>query len=222
MLPSLADPVRGSHGRHDLSPHGANVTTDRELQDTSPSELAPVPLEACVSSDPPADGSIPPPEDLLPAPPTGWTDVPTGMDGPRYWDRVITSEQARLRRYRRPATIALAEIAGLDVLATRWGRDVADRLFVKLARALAGEVRSSDYIARIERTRFAVYLTETDEIGAINFVERARASCEALMGLARDDVRVGIGWASPPPKGGLSDAHEIAAERLAADLGRPD
>jgi diguanylate cyclase (GGDEF)-like protein len=192
---------------------------DREPVEPRAYEIAPV-----LNSSPGGDVVDEPStrdEPFLP-PPTGWTDLRTGTDGPRYWDRVITSEQARLRRYRRPATIAVAEIAGLDALATRWGADVAERLFVRLARALAGEVRSSDYIARIERTRFAIYLTETDEVAAINFVERARASSEALLGLARDDVRVGIGWASPPPKGGLAEAYDIAASRLAADLAHPD
>jgi diguanylate cyclase (GGDEF)-like protein len=193
---------------------------DRDPLDPLPYSVAPVQDTARgqdALDEPPASGDEP----FLP-PPMGWTDVRTGTDGPRYWDRVISSEQARHRRYRRPATIALAEIAGLDVLANRWGPDVAERLFVKLARALAGEVRSSDHIARIERTRFAVYLTETDEVAAINFIERARASCEALLGLARGDVRVGLGWASPPPNGGLADANDIAAARLAADLTRAD
>lgn len=197
------------------------MSTDRQPQDGPAYDAAPVSLGTDADALPvdrlPADGS----EELLP-PPAGWADVLTGTDGPRYWDRILASEQARLRRYRRPATIALAEIAGLDALARRWGPDVAERLFVKLARALAGEVRSSDHIARIERTRFAIFLTETDEVAAINFIERARAACEAHLGLARNDVRVGIGWASPPPKGGLADAHEVAAARLDADLVRPD
>jgi diguanylate cyclase (GGDEF)-like protein len=199
---------------------GAHVSMDREPLERPPQTVAPV-QDAARAHDAPDESHASGDEPFLP-PPSGWTDVRTGTDGPRYWDRVITGEQARLRRYRRPATIALAEIAGLDVLANRWGPDVAERLFVKLARALAGEVRSTDHIARVDRTRFAVYLTETDEVAAINFVERARASCEALLGLAWGDVRVGIGWASPPPSGGLADANDIAAARLAADLTRAD
>lgn len=203
-------------------PHGAHLSMDREPQDPTAYDAAPVSLNPGPDLDALGESSSAAADDLFLPSPTGWTDVLTGTDGPRYWDRVLTSEQARLRRYRRPVTIALAEIAGLDVLARRWGVDVAERLFVKLARALAGEVRSSDHIARIERTRFAVYLTETDEVAAINFVERARVSCEALLGLARNDVRVGIGWASPPVKGDLAEAHATAAARLAADLARPD
>ena len=158
---------------------------------------------------------------LLPPPRVGWTDVLTGTDGPRYWDRVVTSEQARIRRYRRPATICLVDIAGYDVFARRWGADVGQRLFVRIARALAGEVRSSDHIARIGPTRIAILLTETDEIAAINFVERARASCEAHLGVDSEGLRIGMGWASPPGKAGLSDAFGVA-DRPTGRGSRPD
>lgn len=203
------------------------MAEDRELQHAptpefgTASEAELLATNRSADSDTSADPDASLAADVLPPPPTGWTDVLTGTDGPRYWDRVVTSEQARIRRHRRPSTVVLAEVVGLDALARRWGHEVAERMFVKLARALAGEVRSSDYIARIERTRLAIYLTETNEIAAINFVERARASCEAQLGLARDDVRIGIGWASPPAKGDLSEAFEIATERLAADLALP-
>ena len=54
-------------------------------------------------------------------PPTGWADQLTGTDGPHYWDRLIISETARVRRYKRPATIVLVEIAGLTRLGQLWG-----------------------------------------------------------------------------------------------------
>jgi diguanylate cyclase (GGDEF)-like protein len=159
---------------------------------------------------------------LLPDPPTGWSDPMTGTDGPRYWDRVFSSERARVRNYKRPVTVALVEICGLDRLAKQWGRDVAERALVGAARTLAREIRSSDHIARIEPARFAILLTETTEIEAINFVERARVSCERDLQPASDFVGVGFGWASPPSKddgaGDLADALELAGRRLAAEL----
>ena len=157
----------------------------------------------------------------VPAPPVGWSDPLTGADGPRYWDRVMSSEQARIRRSKRAATVVLVEFRGLDELVQRWGRDAAEGTFVKLARTLAREVRSSDYLARVERTQFAILLTETDEIAAINFVDRARSACEAELSMARESLRIGIGWSSPPVAGDLSAAMEVAAKRLVADLDRP-
>ena len=59
---------------------------------------------------------------LLPSVPSGWNDALTGTDGPRLWDRVISSEVARVNRYARPATVVLIEFAGLDVHARMMGR----------------------------------------------------------------------------------------------------
>ena len=152
------------------------------------------------------------------APPDGWADLLTGTDGPRLWDRVVLSESARCRRYHRPVTVAIVEVVGLSDLAAEWGWDVAERALAACARRLAREIRSSDHIARIESNRFGVLLTETTEIEAINFVERARSSCERELAPYRGKVRVGFGWASPPAKGTLEDAVTVSLRRLVDDI----
>ena len=58
----------------------------------------------------------------------------------------------------------------------------------------------------------AILLTETTEIAAINFVERARAACERDLQVATEVVNVAFGWASPPKGGDLTDAMGLAAE----------
>jgi diguanylate cyclase (GGDEF)-like protein len=155
--------------------------------------------------------------DFLPGIPSGWTDALTGTDGPRLWDRTVSSELARVNRYRRPVTVALIEMRGLDRYARSWGPDVAERLFVQLARTVSVNVRSSDHIARVERTRFALLLPETDEIAAINIVERVRAACEYQLG-SSDLVRIGIGWAGSSTTTDLRLAIQIAETRLADEL----
>ena len=152
------------------------------------------------------------------APPDGWTDILTGTDGPRMWDRVVLSESARTRRYKRPVTVAVAEVIGLDGLGGLWGIDVAERALASCARRLAREIRTSDHVARIETARFGILLPETNEVAAINFVERARQACEQELAPFGDRVRIGFGWASPPPKGDVADAIQIAVRRLADDL----
>ena len=152
------------------------------------------------------------------APPDGWTDVLTGADGPRLWDRLILGEGARVARYHRPVTVAFAEIVGLDRIAHLWGWDVAGRALGSCARRLGREIRSSDHIARLEQARFGILLTETAEIAAINFVERARASCERELQSFGPDVAIGFGWASPPDGGDLGDAIGVGLGRLAAEL----
>jgi len=164
------------------------------------------------------------PEDGIPviaapvATPAGWTDSPTGTDGPRYWDRLILSESARVSRYKRPATVVLVEIAGLADLGRLWGPRVVEHTLATAARILAKQIRTSDHIARIETLRFGVLLTETTEIAAINFVERARAACDRDLHVATEVVGVAFGWASPPNGGDLSDAMALATRRLEAEL----
>jgi diguanylate cyclase (GGDEF)-like protein len=152
------------------------------------------------------------------APPSGWSDPQTGTDGPRYWDRLILSESARVSRYKRPATVVLVEIAGVGVLARLWGSRVAEQALAAAARTLSQEIRTSDHIARLEPIRFGLLLTETSEVAAINFVERARAACERDLRVASEVVGVAFGWASPPKGGDLSDAIALAARRLDAEL----
>jgi diguanylate cyclase (GGDEF)-like protein len=174
-------------------------------------------VEGNQSGDAPAAASIPIVEAPVP-PPLGWADALTGVDGPHYWDRLIISETARVRRYRRPVTVVLVEIAGLTRLGQLWGRDVAERTLVSAARTLSQSIRTSDHIARIEPIRFAIMLTETTEIDAINFIERARVSCERDLRIASEVVGVAFGWASPPKGNDLADAAALAATRLAAEL----
>lgn len=150
--------------------------------------------------------------------PTGWSDPKTGTDGPRYWDRLILSETARAERYKRPVTVVLVEIAGLSAIGKLWGPRVAEHTLAAAARTLSREIRTSDHIARIEPLRFGLLLTETTEIAAINFVERARAACERDLMMGAEVVKVAFGWASPPDGGDLADALALAARRLEAEL----
>jgi diguanylate cyclase (GGDEF)-like protein len=163
--------------------------------------------------DPMADPGHP----AWPTMPSGWSDAVTSTDGPRYWDRLLSSERDRVRRYRRPATIVFIEIANLERLGVLWGDDVAAQSLVRVGRTVMHEIRSSDHAARIDVARFAVFLPETTEIAAINFVERVRASIDEALGEMAETVHVGIGWASPAD-GNLDLALVVAEERLAADL----
>lgn len=185
------------------------VTTSFEAA-TEPSD-DPVPVEIDPAEGIPVIG-------IILSDPSGWSDAQTGTDGPRYWDRLILSESARVQRYKRPATVVLIEIAGLGELGRLWGPKVVEHTLAAAARILSKEIRPSDHIARIEPLRFGVLLTETSEIAAINFVERARAACDRELDVATEVVGVAFGWASPPEGGDLADAMAIATRRLDVEL----
>ncbi len=152
--------------------------------------------------------------------PEGWQDALTGIDGPTFWQRVLVAEVARSLRYRRDLTIVITELDGVDRLATTFGSDAGRRAVREAAQCLRRTSRTSDYAARIGRTRFGIVLTETDEIAAINFVERIREVGPRLLPGTGDGLRFTFGWASPR----LGEAPESlvlrAERRLQAELTR--
>jgi diguanylate cyclase (GGDEF)-like protein len=130
--------------------------------------------------------------------PVGWDDPLTGSQGPLFWSLVLATELARARRYRRPLTVVLVELAGASELASTWGWDVAREVIGDLGRCLRRSVRTSDHIARIEAFRFGLLLTETGEVPAINLIERVRDACpSALPERVRGTIHLAFGWTSP-------------------------
>ncbi len=143
------------------------------------------------------------------------------LESPDSWGRIVETENARLLRYRRPVTIVLVEVEGLEQPADRPGEEPVLRLLPVVADALLRGARSSDWVARIGRGRFAVLLSETDEIQAINYVERVRAVCEPGLASATVQLRLAIGWSSPTASSDLEFAIHRAEERLSADRRGP-
>jgi diguanylate cyclase (GGDEF)-like protein len=130
-------------------------------------------------------------------------------------------ENARLLRYRRPVTVVMAEVEGLRRLAERLGDEPVDRLLPVIADAFRREARSSDWVARVGNGRFAAFLPETDEIQAINYVERIRIVCEPWLASSAVPLRLAIGWSSPGASSDLEFALERAEERMHADRRMP-
>jgi hypothetical protein len=114
------------------------------------------------------------------------------------FDAVLAHEDAREARYRRPTTVVLLE---LDVAAT-----------------ITRQARRADYVARLAPGRFAVVMPETDEIAAINFVERIRESCDHWLHSGAIAVRLAIGWASTSGAGSVSTAMQVAVDLLHDEL----
>jgi diguanylate cyclase (GGDEF)-like protein len=136
------------------------------------------------------------------------------------WEHRVREEESRLARYRRPVTVVLVELEGMERLLDRFGPDAAERIALPVGKTLARQARSSDQVARIASSRFAILLPETDEVQAINYVERIRTECDRWLAAGAVSMRLAIGWASPAPGGDLHTATLIAEERLNADRRR--
>jgi diguanylate cyclase (GGDEF)-like protein len=123
------------------------------------------------------------------------TDPVTGFDGPATWAKRLTEENARVQRYGRAATVVLVELAGLDRLAERLGPAAAERLIPPLATTMRRNARSADSLARLSPTRFAALLPDTDEVKAINYIERVRSACDVWLEAGAVALRLSVGWA---------------------------
>lgn len=112
----------------------------------------------------------------------------------------------------------IVELSGIRPLGELWGWDVAREAVHDAAQCLRRASRTSDLCSRIGPTRFGVTLTETDEIAAINFVERVREAGPRAMPKGADGLQFSFGWASPK-QGESADAMVRRAEsRLAVEL----
>ena len=156
--------------------------------------------------------------DGRPTPPR--TDPLTGLLRQAEWDRILVDEAARIDRYGRPATVVFIDVEGLDKLTSVLGPAAGDRILPALASVLARQARGSDHVARLGPGRFGVLLTETGEVEAVNYVERVRSACELWLESGAIAMRLAIGWAAPPPEGGLADAFALAQDRMFAELRR--
>jgi diguanylate cyclase (GGDEF)-like protein len=144
--------------------------------------------------------------------PIGLEDSLTGLEGPDFWQRVLVAEVARAVRYKRALTVVVAEVEGVETMAETWGWNVGRHAIREAAQCLRRTSRTSDYCTRIGLARFGIILTETDEIAAINFVERVRDAGPRTMPRAGDGLEFNFGWASPR-SGESADALVRRAEK---------
>jgi diguanylate cyclase (GGDEF)-like protein len=152
--------------------------------------------------------------------PTAGVDPMTGLlDGPAF-QRLILTEDLRLQRYHRPVTIVLFELDGLDRLTDRLGPDAADRVVPALADTIRRLARKPDRVARLAPGRFAIIMSETDEVAAINYVERVRRACELWLESGAIALRLAAGWAGTTGDPTLPDAARVATDRMYVELRR--
>jgi diguanylate cyclase (GGDEF)-like protein len=148
------------------------------------------------------------------------TDATTGLDSPATWAKRLTEENARVQRYGRAATVVLVELAGVDRLAERLGSAAADRLIPPIATTMRRHARSADSLARLGPSRFAALMPDTDEIKAINYIERIRSACDVWLEAGAVSLRLSIGWAEINANQTVDPAVQVAERRLNEERAR--
>lgn len=142
----------------------------------------------------------------------------TGLLSPTDWNRLIADEDVRHARYKRSATVVLIELDGFDRLLGALGQLAADRVVLAVADTIRRHARKADHLARLGPSRFGVLLPETDEVAAINFVERVRQATDLWLESGAIALRLAIGWASPVADSSVADAQAQAVERMFGEM----
>ena len=149
--------------------------------------------------------------------PDPYLDPVTGLDTMLAWERTMAEENERYVRYRRPVSVVVVEIDGLNRLVDRFGAEPARRVLPAVGDAMRRLARRTDRVAHAGGGRFLVMLPETDEVAAINYVERVRVACERWLESGAVALRLSIGWASPTAVGEIDTALRTAEERMYAE-----
>jgi GGDEF domain-containing protein len=149
--------------------------------------------------------------------PTGVVDPLTGFYNAGAWSAIVTSEEARWARYRRPCHAVQVEVFGIAAMADRLGDVAAGRLLDLLVLVLRDETRTSDLYARTTDWRIAGLLPELDRAGAARFEARLREAFNRQLGgdLA---IRLRIGMGLPTTGGTIADALLVAERAMWANV----
>ena len=201
----------------------AEADADSDLDDTEADHDVDAEMEATPTMN--DETQQPEPEtaplSVVPAAPGAHGRDPlTGMLDASAFEEVMAQEDAREQRYGRPATVIVFELDGLAKLVDRLGPEPGDRIETALGDTIKRLARRADHVARLERGRYAVLLPETDEVAAINYVERIRRACDLWLESGAIAMRLAIGWASTSGDVGLNGAVRVATDRMRSEMRR--
>jgi diguanylate cyclase (GGDEF)-like protein len=114
----------------------------------------------------------------------------------------------------------VAELDGFARFEGGFGAGASHRILAAVGEAMRRKARRTDRVAHVGGGRFLVLLPETDEIQAINYVERIRGECDRWLDAGAVALRLSVGWASPSAVGELDGALRTAEDRMYAERRR--
>lgn len=132
------------------------------------------------------------------------TDPLTGLYNYRFTQDVLRKRLSEARRRKRPLSIVMADVDGLQAINDRYGHEVGDAVLRQFGQCLASSVRLSDVVARYGGDEFIVLLPETQLSDAVMLAERmAHSIAEQEWPLTDGEMSVtaSLGCASFPEAG---------------------
>jgi len=138
----------------------------------------------------------------------GATSTFGGLDPRLAFLDAVRREDERVRRYRRPAAVAVLALIASNG-GTGRGQEV-ERASWQLVEATTGTVRETDRVSRVAAGRLHLLMPETRTRQAERVIERIRDEWEARMASAPGGVRLLCAVAAVPPGDGVTTALERA------------
>jgi diguanylate cyclase (GGDEF)-like protein/PAS domain S-box-containing protein len=132
------------------------------------------------------------------------TDPLTGLYNYRFTQDVLRKRLSEARRRKRPLSVVMVDVDGLQEINERHGRDFGDQVLRQFGQVLLSSVRISDIVARYGGDEFVVLLPETQLSDAVMLAERMAAKIAESEWPTKDgdlSITASLGVASFPEAG---------------------
>lgn len=116
------------------------------------------------------------------------TDGLTGLYNRRYFDKRVTEEVERAKRYHRPVSLLMIDIDHFKNFNDTYGHRVGDEILKATALTIKRNIRKVDLLFRYGGEEFACLLPDTNESGALNVAGRLKQHIESTINVA-DRIR---------------------------------
>ena len=122
------------------------------------------------------------------------TDHLTGLTNRRGWEKALSVEEQRSKRYGSPCAVAILDMNNLKKINDRYGHESGDKELKKLAKVLSNNIRENDIAARLGGDEFGILIVESDTENTKIFIERLRTS------LKENKLDVAVGYCQRDPR----------------------
>jgi diguanylate cyclase (GGDEF)-like protein len=109
------------------------------------------------------------------------TDYLTGVANSRHFFETAQNEINRVRRYKRPLTLAYLDVDDFKSVNDEYGHGVGDRVLKTVCTGVKRNLRETDMFARLGGDEFAILLPETDRSAAEVVIQKMREGLLAEM-----------------------------------------
>ncbi|MBF0340031.1 MAG: diguanylate cyclase [Magnetococcales bacterium] len=124
-------------------------------------------------------------------------DALTGLHNRRFLEEYVGTLEATAKRKKNRLSVLLMDIDHFKEVNDVFGHDVGDTVLRVVAKAVAGQVRTSDMVIRYGGEEFVVILQEGDEYSGERLAEKIRLAVAALKipvssGIMRKTISIGV------------------------------